>query len=168
MEKIVFEDATLTSQAKVTIDGVDHLVTEAEYSGGTDLNAKTFNNMQDNIEKAIDGVVESGSNENGSWTKWEDGTMICTKKVDLENVVFNRAWGALYEHENALDLGNFAQPFIDIPEGITATCVSATVALIQNVKGTTNSHAGEVWLCRPNAYTSTKITISITAKGKWK
>jgi hypothetical protein len=53
MEKIMFEDATLTSQAKVTIDGVDHLVTEAEYSGGTDLNARTFNLLQDNVENAI-------------------------------------------------------------------------------------------------------------------
>jgi hypothetical protein len=54
MEKILFEDATLTSQAKVTIDGVDHLVTEAEYSGGTDLNANTFNQLQDNVENSID------------------------------------------------------------------------------------------------------------------
>lgn len=54
MEKIIFEDASLTSQAKVTIDGVDHLVTEAEYSGGTDLNANTFNQLQDNVENAIE------------------------------------------------------------------------------------------------------------------
>lgn len=54
MKKITFEDATLTSQAKVTIDGVDHLVTEAEYSGGTDLNANTFNQLQDNVENAIE------------------------------------------------------------------------------------------------------------------
>lgn len=54
MKKILFEDATLTSQAKVTIDGVDHLVTEAEYSGGTGLNAETFNLLQDNVENAID------------------------------------------------------------------------------------------------------------------
>ena len=56
MEKIMFEDAALTSQAKVTIDGVDHLVTEAEYSGGTDLNARTFNLLQDNVENAISEV----------------------------------------------------------------------------------------------------------------
>ena len=43
MEKINFEDATLTQQAKVTIDGVDHEVTPAKYSGGTDLNAETLN-----------------------------------------------------------------------------------------------------------------------------
>lgn len=54
MKKILFEDATLTSQAKVTIDGVDHLVTEAEYNGGTDLNANTFNELQDNVEDAIE------------------------------------------------------------------------------------------------------------------
>lgn len=56
MKKILFEDATLTSQAKVTIDGVDHLVTEAEYNGGTDLNANTFNELQNNVEDAINEI----------------------------------------------------------------------------------------------------------------
>ena len=54
MKKITFENATLVSEAKVTIEGVNHLVTEAEYSGGTDLNAETFNQLQDNIEEAIE------------------------------------------------------------------------------------------------------------------
>ena len=53
MEKITFTDATLTTQAKVTISGTDYEVTPATYSGGTDLNANTFNTMQDNIENAI-------------------------------------------------------------------------------------------------------------------
>lgn len=58
MDKILFEDAALISQAKVTIDGVDHTITEAEYSGGTDLNAATFNQLQDNVENAINKAVE--------------------------------------------------------------------------------------------------------------
>lgn len=43
MDKINFQDATLTSQAKVTIDNVDYEVTPPVYSGGTDLNAETLN-----------------------------------------------------------------------------------------------------------------------------
>ena len=57
MRKILFEDAPLTSQAKVTIDGVDHLVTEAEYDGGTDLNASTFNELQDNVENEFNNIT---------------------------------------------------------------------------------------------------------------
>ena len=53
MNKITFEDATLVNQAKVSIGGTDYEITPATYSGGTDLNANTFNTMQSNIENAI-------------------------------------------------------------------------------------------------------------------
>ena len=27
----------------------------------------------------VNGIIESGSNDNGNWIKFEDGTMICTR-----------------------------------------------------------------------------------------
>ena len=47
------------------------------------LSAENLNQLQTNIETAISEVVESGSNENGSWTKWDDGTMICSNVITL-------------------------------------------------------------------------------------
>lgn len=56
MQKIVFEDTTVVKSPYVIIDGVEHEVYNGTYQGGTDLNAQTFNQMQDNIESAIDTV----------------------------------------------------------------------------------------------------------------
>lgn len=60
MQRIEFEDTTVTRQPYVTIDGTDYEVQDGTYSGGTDLDAYTFNTLQDNIEEALSNV---GGNE---------------------------------------------------------------------------------------------------------
>lgn len=60
MQRIDFEDTTITRQPYVTIDNVDYEVQEGTYQGGTDLDADTFNTLQDNIEEALSNV---GGNE---------------------------------------------------------------------------------------------------------
>ncbi len=53
MQKINFEDATLVTQAKVTVGGTDYEVIPATYSGGTDLDANTLNDLQDKVEASF-------------------------------------------------------------------------------------------------------------------
>jgi hypothetical protein len=170
MEKILFEDAALTSQAKVTIDGVDHLVTEAEYSGGTDLNANTFNQLQDNVEDAINEVVESGSNENGSWIKWSDGTMICTRVIPVNSVTINTAWGTMYVYEDN-NTYNFAQEFIDVPDDFQQTFLATSPAGCwlgsYGNAGLTKSGFNQFALMRPTIQTVTG-KLFVKAIGKWK
>lgn len=92
MKKILFEDATLTSQAKVTIDGVDHLVTEAEYNGGTDLNASTFNELQDNVEEAIENLKGKILWKNSDFSNIEFGAQeitLSSSDYDLLIWIFN-------------------------------------------------------------------------------
>mgnify|MGYP000154833592 FL=1 len=54
MQKITFEDTQVAKKPYVTINETEYEVQDGTYTGGTDLNATTFNNMQDNIESAID------------------------------------------------------------------------------------------------------------------
>jgi len=54
MRRINFEDTTVTKQPYVIIDDTEYEVQDGTYDGGTDLNANTFNTMQNNIEEAID------------------------------------------------------------------------------------------------------------------
>lgn len=83
MNKIEFENASVVTPAKVTINGTDYEVTPAQLTTVENyLSAETLNDMQDNIEDAINGVVESGNNTNGSWVKYSDGTMICRKTFE--------------------------------------------------------------------------------------
>lgn len=60
MQRIDFENTTITKQPYVIIDGNEYEVQEGTYSGGTDLDADTFNILQDNIEDALSNV---GGNE---------------------------------------------------------------------------------------------------------
>lgn len=62
-------------------------------NGVTKASAETMNGLQDNVERAIAGVVESGSNENGSWLKFGNGVMICWHKVSLGNLSMMESGG---------------------------------------------------------------------------
>ena len=48
------------------------------------------------IVNAINGVVESGSNDNGSYVKYADGTMICYGTWNIGNVAFTSVVGSVY------------------------------------------------------------------------
>lgn len=64
-------------------------ITDAVTDGGTDLNGITFNGLQDNMENAIDGIIESGTVTGiGYYTKFSDGTILCygiTNSVEFSN-----------------------------------------------------------------------------------
>ena len=62
--------------------------------------------------KSIGYIVESGSNDNGSWIKFSDGTMICRGVVTTGDVSFT-AWGSLYQYE--VPSVSFPLSFIDVP-----------------------------------------------------
>lgn len=61
MQKINFTDTTVTQKPYVTINNVNYEVHDGIYTGGTDLNAQTFNDMQANIEIAINSIYPVGS-----------------------------------------------------------------------------------------------------------
>lgn len=53
MNKIPFQDGIKMQEAYVTIDGQNHAVTPAVWSGTTPVSSLNLNNMQNNIENAI-------------------------------------------------------------------------------------------------------------------
>lgn len=61
MQKITFEDTQVTKKPYVTINETEYEVQDGTYTGGTDLNATAFNNMQDNIESAINNITTISS-----------------------------------------------------------------------------------------------------------
>ena len=61
MQKINFTDTTVTQKPYVTINNQNYEVQDGIYTGGTDLNADTFNTMQSNIEQAINAIYPIGS-----------------------------------------------------------------------------------------------------------
>lgn len=41
-------------------------------------------------------IIETGTNANGTYTKWADGTMICTRRVSLNSLSITAAAGVLF------------------------------------------------------------------------
>ena len=105
----------------------------------TPLNANNLNTLQDNVEAAIPtldnavstsstnpvenqaitnyvdtkGIYESGSNTNGSYIKYDDGTMICWYRQWFSAAIATQD-GSLYKSAD-LALHDFPQTFYAIP-----------------------------------------------------
>ena len=140
---------------------IKQVVNENDDNVGNLTNLVTPN--KNNIVGAINSIVESGSNDNGSWVKFADGTMICYGSFDLylDNFV---AWGSLYsqDYENPL---NFPQTFTSINACLVENSGNAA-AFISRVAYNTNGIT-KLSPARPTASTST-YTFSYIAIGKWK
>ena len=115
---------------------------------------------------AINSVVESGTNSNGNWIKYADGTMICTKKVSFVGLQFTIAWGNVYETP-PVELGDYAQEFVDIPLMFITAATSSAVA--EGV-GNTKTSFGKVTFYRPirTDYADYRYNFYLMAIGKWR
>ena len=122
------------------------------------------------VDDSINGIVESGSNTNGSWTKWADGTMIINKTV-LGTANITNAWGSLYI-SNDINLGDFPVAFIEKPTVVVSPQTQTGTQYMLTGQGTsgygTETNAGNVALVRPNSRTGVDYRLEVMAKGKWK
>lgn len=110
-------------------------------------------------------VVESGTNSNGRWTKWMDGTMICYKHIDFGSVVITTAWGSFYETASDYSCGNYPQAFVETP------CISImpiNTCFVKKGGNTTATSWGSFWACRPTQYESFGLVVDCIAIGRWK
>ena len=121
---------------------------------------------KNNLVGAINSIVESGSNANGDYIKYSDGTMICTKKVSFVGLQFTIAWGSAYETP-PVDLGDYAQEFVDIPL-MFISCATSTAA----AEGLDNTKTGygRVTFYRPIRTDAAdySYTFYLMAIGKWR
>lgn len=56
-----------------------------------------INNINNTISQLSSRTISSGSNSNGSWTKFYDGTMICTMSIEVTDQGVTNAYGSLYQ-----------------------------------------------------------------------
>ena len=127
----------------------------------------TYSNSQTDTYSCdyMNHIVERGSNENGNWTKWDDGTMICDL-IREYSFTATTAWGAVYE-SGYINLGNLPQTFIEAPIAV-ASCVGGTSVWLEAFTPTVDS-LGSTWFMRPIAQASaSKTKIAFIVKGRWK
>ena len=131
-----------------------------EYNGTT---------VPQGYEKVSDNnIIESGSNANGNWIKYNDGTMICTKKhTGTANV--NVALGSIFYNGYYAMAGDLPQNFIEAPY-YYATNVESEWEIwgLQTKPVTTSKWTTRVDLMSATSQSDKPITITMIAIGKWK
>lgn len=110
-------------------------------------------------------IVESGSNDNGSYIKYSDGTMICRNKKTF-NIAANIAYGALFRTEG-IDFPNFPVAFKDVPD-ISCFCIGVNTALLANWNVNTKEKISSLIGIRPVSTDAQDYIISYIAIGMWK
>ena len=153
------------------VSGTDNI--NFSFKSGNSIDTKIGNLTQlnttnkSNLVGAINSIVESGSNANGTYIKYADGTMICTKKVTGQAKI-TATWGNLYDTgDNPLDLGDWAIPFIDVP----IVSISFYGANGQWVEGfqtsTTKEKVGKISIASATSKTANAY-YNIIGIGRWR
>ena len=119
-------------------------------------------------EEDIKGIVDSGSNDNGTWIKFADGTMIQYGYKIMQNINIETVWGNVYESKVQYDFGEFAQPFLEAPL-LFVTQFSGSTMYPETFSGTTTTtKLGQTWFWSPVVRASKTFEFYYLAIGKWK
>lgn len=110
-------------------------------------------------------IIDSGSNANGQWLKFADGTMVAWVNVTMRNIAFNAYAGGWY-------LGSYTWTF---PVAFTAAPVvacgqfkwgsGASIPLSRGATTTTATLSGMDAVARASG---TPVDISAVAVGRWR
>lgn len=162
--KTVWVNDSVPAINQTNLNKIEQGIYEAHENEGDLSNLTTPN--KNNLVGAINSIVESGSNANGDYIKYSDGTMICTKKVSFVGLQFTIAWGNAYETP-PIDLGDYAQEFVEIPL-MFISCAYSTAA----AEGLANTKTGygRVVFYRPIRTDAADYSYNIylMAIGKWR
>ena len=110
-------------------------------------------------------IVESGSNDNGSWIKYSDGTMICYKSTGEIDMNITNSWGSLYEGN--ISVGNLPAEFIETPT-IFVTPFGSGMLIEQGGIDASKTSWGNITGVRPSSVENVKARFHLMAIGKWK
>lgn len=107
-------------------------------------------------------IVESGSNANGSWVKWADGTMLCSS-TGTGAMTVSVYSGAIYR---GIKTVTFPQAFISQPFITTGTAGDQATNGWLSASPVNNSSCNLVYFTI--ATTVTGCTLDYIAFGRWK
>lgn len=154
-------------------------------TGAVPLSPENLNLMQDNVENSfksskitsdtdtyncnyINGIIESGSNDNGNWIKYVDGTMITYQEIEVE-IACNTAWGNLFVGNYATSI-NFPQIFKGLPKVLIdlKLKVGACFKVEWEIPIITTSSYKNIGVGRGTSSDAVGFKATIFAIGKWK
>lgn len=112
-----------------------------------------------------------GSNANGKYYKFWDGTLICTKVVTF-NATLTSQWGSMFE-SGYHQLGNWAYPggFKEVPtvHAMSAFATeSGSTCFVEGIWSLSTTSAGKCYICRPVSTAAAAYSIHVIGIGRWK
>lgn len=132
-----------------------------------DIIIKDSNNKARILDKSV--IVDSGSNENGNWVKWADGTMVVLQEYFDTKTIYV-TMGSL-KRVGLKAPPDFPQEFKE-PPIVQITLQHAWLAWLMGIEGnatTTNATGKElIPIASVEQTTLTDVKIHILAIGKWK
>ena len=144
----------LTSVDEVTLDNANYMFTQ---SGNAVVKTP--------VADIMSAIIESGSNENGNYIKFADGTMICWMNISVTDQACENAYGSLYIGTR---VWYYPQEFVANPTCHCSEFLWGTGASWGSVRDTAATYAQ---LQITDAFTrpsGTYVKISASAIGKWK
>jgi len=112
-------------------------------------------------------IIETGTNANGSWTKWADGTMMCSRRVAVTRALTGST-GSLFTTVALEAALSWAQPFTAVPNEIVFSSGNGTQATWwSTISSATASLTPTGVLMSAVSQASANYTITYTAWGRW-
>ncbi len=111
------------------------------------------------------GIIESGSNDNGSYIKFASGDMICRNKVSVTLSSTGTQANGVYYNSN-----NFTYPKVFIEQPIVVPMLSQNTGIFFTSLGNNNptKTTVQIRILSIADFTNTTFTIGYIAIGKWK
>ena len=113
-------------------------------------------------------AVESGSNSNGHWIKYSDGTMIQWNNTTVNDVGLTTDYGGRGIFYIGYRAFNYPQEFIENPAINCGQFRWGTGASFPMVSGTTKTHFAVYGIDLFSRASGTDILVSWQAIGRWK
>lgn len=110
-------------------------------------------------------TIEVGSNSNGNYLKFNDGTMLCWKKEQVTDQAVNNAYGSLYQGTRTY---TFPVPFISEPVGLCSIFKTGTGAGWGTVSATTTTTIQLRGIDVISREIGTYVQVGYIAIGRWK
>ncbi len=113
-------------------------------------------------------IIDSGTNENGEYIKYYDGTMICYKTVSGTVDITEQYYGYFYHTPDGkyFNLGDYAMPFIERPS-CNITFRGGNSQWIAAIKNQSATHVGDLHIISVTSKTAGAY-YDVIAVGRWK
>lgn len=137
----------------------------SSWGGWVTIEMPTLGTVAQSSGEPTGSIIERGSNANGEYVRFADGTQICTKTLTGIGPI-DSAHGSMYASAG-VNISSWAASFADVPVRSLAPNKSGTGSLAYYGTTPTTAAGGIFYLLRPVATAATDFAVQVTAIGRW-